>query len=133
MRQDFYDYSRDRDGRYRFTKRGKRNIIKVVDFTPTNHNGIYNLWFGDLLPDNSIDDMVISNNGDIVKVLATVIQITREIMAEMPFVTIVFKGSTTGRMALYKRILQKKLYRTREGVYYFRFCFTKRELQRDNF
>ena len=106
MRHEFYDYSQDEKGRYRFTSRGKRAIIKVVGFTTTGQPDIYNLWFGDLLPDDTIDDMVISNNGDMVKVLATVIQITREFMAEQSHMTVVFKGNTVQRMALYQRILK---------------------------
>jgi hypothetical protein len=39
-----------------------------LDFT-----NLYNLGFGDLLPDGKIDDKVTSNNGDIIKVLSTVI------------------------------------------------------------
>ncbi len=107
MKQEFYDYSCDRMGRYRFVSRGKKDIVKIVDFSPTQREFIFNLWFGDLLPDETVDDMNISNNGDIIKVLATIIQIIKEFTAGSPQLTIVFKGNTTARMSLYSRILKK--------------------------
>jgi len=107
MKQDFYEYSRDEEGHYRFTSRGKRTIVKVVGFSSTRNECIFNMWFGDLLPDKTIDDTMISNNGDIRKVLATVVQITREFIFQQSGVTIVFKGNTDQRMILYQRILKR--------------------------
>jgi hypothetical protein len=108
MKHDFYEYSRDEEGFYRFTSRGKRTIVKVVGFTSTHDENIFNLWFGDLLPDESIDDMAISNNGDMVKVLATVIQIAREFISTKPGPTkIIFIGNSTQRIILYQRILKR--------------------------
>lgn len=108
MKRDFYEYSRDEEGFYRFTSRGKKTIVKVVGFTSTNDKNIFNLWFGDLLADESIDDMAISNNGDMVKVLATVIQIAREFISTKPVQTkIIFIGSSDQRMILYQRILKR--------------------------
>ncbi len=107
MKQHFYDYSRDAQGFYRFTSRGKITIIKIVGFTSTSNENIFNLWFGDLLPDNTIDDMAISNNGDMIKVLATVIQIAREFMFEHSNIEVIFKGNTDQRTALYQRILER--------------------------
>jgi hypothetical protein len=49
-----------------------------VDFTPTSIKNLYSLSFGDLLPDGSIDDMADSNNGDILRVLSTVVQIIKD-------------------------------------------------------
>ena len=106
MRHEFYDYSQDEKGRYRFTSRGKRAIVKIVEFALTSRTHLRNLWFGDMLSNDTIDDMVISNNGDIRKVLATVIKIIREFTLEQPHITVVFKGSTVGRMDLYHRILK---------------------------
>jgi hypothetical protein len=106
MKQDFYDYSRDEEGLYRFTSKGKRIIVKIVGFTSTNDENI--LWFGDLLPDDTVDDMAISDNGDMVKVLATVIQITREFMlARSSNIKVGFKGSTNQRTVLYRSILKR--------------------------
>ncbi len=54
---------------------GKRDIIKSVEFTPTLKSNVYNLAFGDTLPNGELDDTTVSNNGDIIKIFATVIDI----------------------------------------------------------
>lgn len=106
MNHSVYPYRKDVDTRYIFTSKGKRHIEKIVEFTPTSVDGLYNLGFGDLLPDGSVDDSVASNNGDIVKVLATVVHILKEFMRFRPYVKIVFTGSTPERLTLYRRILK---------------------------
>jgi hypothetical protein len=84
----------------------KKRIEKVVDFVPIGIKNIMNLGFGDLLPDGSVDDTANSNNGDLIKVLATVIGILRDYTAEYPQVEIFFAGSTIERTKLYTRILK---------------------------
>jgi len=64
------------------------------------------LAFGDLMPDGSIDDKSNSNNGDIVRVLATVIGILKDFTSENPAAYVAFTGSTEERMKLYTRILK---------------------------
>ena len=58
------------------------------------------------MPDDSIDDKANSNNGDLVKVLATVIEILRHFTMQYPDAEIYFEGSTEDRTALYARILK---------------------------
>lgn len=65
---------------------------------------------GDMLPDGSVDDKSISNNGDIVKVLATVVSILRNFIDENPQAYIAFTGSTNERTKLYGRILSTYYY-----------------------
>jgi len=101
-----YSYKRAHSERYIFTSVGKRKIEKVVDFSPIGIKNIMNLGFGDLLPDGSVDDRSNSNNGDLVKVLATVIGILRDYTAEYPQVEVFFTGSTIERTKLYTRILR---------------------------
>ncbi|ANI89293.1 hypothetical protein A9P82_08315 [Arachidicoccus ginsenosidimutans] len=86
--------------------KGKKHIGKIVEFTPTSVAGLYNLGFGDLLPDGSVDDSVNSNNGDIIKVLATVVHILKEFTRLRPYGKVVFTGSTPERLVLYRRILK---------------------------
>lgn len=64
------------------------------------------MGFGDLLPDGSVDDKANSNNGDLVKVLATVIEILKDFTSQNPGVEIYFEGSTKERTKLYDRILK---------------------------
>ncbi len=101
-----YSYNKRLDTRYTFVSSGKRNIEKVVDFTSTSVKNLYNLGFGDLLEDGSVDDASNSNNGDIIRVLATVIHILKEFTNIHFHVKVVFTGSTEERTALYRRILK---------------------------
>lgn len=101
-----YSYERAHSKRYVFTSTGKRQIEKVVEFSPIGVSNLVNLEFGDLRPDGSIDDSADSNNGDIIKVLATVITIVKEFTAEYPQIEVFFTGSTTQRTRLYARILK---------------------------
>jgi hypothetical protein len=106
MYQTSYVYKRHYVSRYSFTSIGKKSIEKVVDFGDTGIKNTFNLAFGDLQPDGSVDDMINSNNGDIVKVLATVISILKEFIALHPKANVTFLGSTKERTKLYTRILK---------------------------
>ena len=67
MRHITYSYIRSTPTRYYFISVGKRRIIKVVDFVPTANRRIYNMGFGDLKTDGSINDSARSDNGFIIK------------------------------------------------------------------
>lgn len=101
-----YVYSREVSTRYRFLSIGIISVEKIVEFTPLNLKNTYNISFGDLLDDGEIDDKVNSNNGDIIKVLSTVIHIIKDFTATKPEAKIGFMGSTKERTALYQRILK---------------------------
>lgn len=108
MSQISYPYYRLQSWRYVFVSDGKKKIQKIVDFVPLRQGNIINLGFGDLSPDGSIDDKANSNNGDIIKVLATVIDILKDFTSFHPNAQVFFAGSTDERTRLYNRIL--KLY-----------------------
>jgi len=101
-----YSYNKDLETSYTFISRGKRDIRKVIEFMPTSVENIYNLGFGDLLQNGTVDDKSNSNNGDIIKVLATVVYILKEFIGAHPHIKIIFTGSTRERTLLYKRILK---------------------------
>lgn len=101
-----YPYTQIQSRRYSFFSIGKTKIEKVVDFIPFGIRNIFNLGFGDLRPDGTIDDKANSNNGDIVKVLVTVIEILRYFTSQNPEAVIYFVGSTHERNRLYQRILK---------------------------
>lgn len=106
MMQAAYPFQLIRPRRYIFVSTGKRRIEKIVDFVPLGVNNFINMGFGDLLPDGSIDDKANSNNGDIVKIMATVIDILRHFTNQYPNAQIYFEGSTKERTKLYDRILR---------------------------
>jgi len=68
---------------------GQKNIAKIVEYIPLTEN-FMNLSFGDLRPDGSVDDSIPSNNGDIIKVLATVVDILKHYTAQHPETGIFF-------------------------------------------
>jgi len=106
MKDNTYPYDHAQASRYTFTSIGKKRIAKEVVFTHTGIRNIVNMGFGDLLPDGSIDDKANSNNGDIVRVLATIVQILIDFTSKFPNTEIFFSGSTQERTKLYTRILR---------------------------
>jgi hypothetical protein len=102
----YYPYDQSQASRYTFVSIGKKRIIKQVVFTHTGIQNVINIGFGDLLPDGSIYDKANSNNGDIVKVLTTIIHILIDFTSKYPHMEIFFSGSTSERTKLYTRILK---------------------------
>jgi hypothetical protein len=74
-------------------------------FDPTPVPNLFNFAFGDILEDGTVDVYANSNNGDVTKVFATVIQIIKVFANENPYATIFFSGSPPRHTALYQRIL----------------------------
>lgn len=89
---------------YEFTSEGpKGSIKKVVQFTYTGTENIYNLAFGDYDEKaKSINDLSVTNNGDSLKVLATVASTVYAFTAKYPNAWIVATGSTNVRTRLYR-------------------------------
>ena len=107
MNRPPYSYDLRYATRYTFVSKGQKGaILKVVQFSPTSAKNILNLSFGNLQPDGSIDDTVNTNNNDIIKVMATVIDIVNDFTAENPDIKIVFTGSTQIRTSMYLRVLK---------------------------
>ena len=107
MKHSAYPYnSTAQTNRYTFTSVGKKSIVKQVIFTYTGIDNIINMGFGDLQPDGSIDDKANSNNGDMIKVLATIVQVLGKFVSEYPEAKIFFSGSTLERTKLYTRIIR---------------------------
>ena len=88
---------------YYFESVGRKGkITKVVAFTEKEDN-IYNLGFGDFNPlTGQVDDKAKSENGDMVKVLSTILHITAQFLTANPMVYVFFKGSTPDRTRLYQ-------------------------------
>lgn len=91
---------------YSFVSIGPRGEIhKVVQFLETSDTSIYNLAFGDLLPDGNIDDQIKNDNKDRNKILATIAAIVYEFTAKRPEKMVFFTGSTIERTRLYRMAL----------------------------
>lgn len=100
-----YVFHRELATKYTFTSCGLEEVTKVVEFTPTHIPNVFNLGFGDLLANGEINDFANTNNGDIMKVLSTVIHILKDFTKET-HCTVLFEGSTQKRTKLYHRILK---------------------------
>lgn len=110
MNAEKYDYKQNGDSLvYIFFSVGKKIITKVVVYEPIDTN-TYNLAFGDYdLVNQTIDDKSISNNGDTIKVLATVIQTIRDFFEVYLSVGLQIQGSTSIRTKLYQKIIRDNL------------------------
>lgn len=102
-----YDYtSNDERLAYLFFSVGNSIIAKIVVYEPIDTN-TYNLAFGDYdFQTQTIDDKKVSNNGDTVKVLATVIQTIRDFFGVYPHAGVQIQGSTPTRTRLYQKIIR---------------------------
>ena len=110
MERESYPYTQIRSEQYFFVSEGKSRIAKSVTFDQVADKTV-NLCFGDLLSDDRTDDIANSNNGDIVKVVATVLHILRQFFIQHPEMRVYIEGSTRLRMLLYNRVL-KNYYNT---------------------
>lgn len=91
---------------FQFVSAGpKGSIIKIIQFTQTLHDDIYNLAFGNLKHDGSIDDETTNDNGDRNKILATVAGAVYEFTSHYPDKFIFFCGTTPQRTRLYRMAL----------------------------
>ncbi len=96
---------------FEFISEGKKGlIIKLVQYKQTNLKDVYNLAFGDKdKKTGEIDDLIISNNGDSEKVLATVISTVYAFTDKYPNAWIYVTGSTKVRTRLYRMGITKYL------------------------
>lgn len=96
---------------YEFVSMGpKGEIHKIVKYSETNLKNLYNLGFGDKHPDtNDVDDLVVTNNGDSQKVLATVTATAYHFTDKYPDASIIATGSTRSRTRLYQMGISNNL------------------------
>jgi hypothetical protein len=89
---------------FKFYSEGpKGRIAKMVEYTETATSGVYNLAFGDYdETTNTINDLSVTNNGDSLKVLATVVSTVYAFFDKHPNAYIVATGSTNVRTRLYR-------------------------------
>jgi hypothetical protein len=89
---------------YEFTSEGpKGKIKKIVEYTPTSFENVYNLAFGDYDEEiDGINDTSVTNNGDSQKVLATVASTVYAFTGRYPNAVVHATGSTNVRTRLYR-------------------------------
>jgi hypothetical protein len=105
QRYEGYDYTdlSSNSRIYEFTSIGPNGYIKkIVQFSQMQENDVYNLAFGNVSFDGSIDDFSTNNNKDRNKILATVAAIVYDFTSRFPDCYIFFVGSTKERTRLYR-------------------------------
>jgi hypothetical protein len=105
MKYPRYEYStEDQLFFFEFESIGiKGKVKKVVQYSEMSVKGFYNLGFGDFNEDtNEIDDEVVTNNGDGLKVLSTVVSTLYAFTGKYPEANIFATGSSEARTRLYR-------------------------------
>jgi hypothetical protein len=80
----------------------KGEIKKIIQFSPTRRKEIFNLAFGNLRDDGTIDDTATNDNKDRDKILATVAAAVFDFTERYPSSYIFFTGSSKERTRLYR-------------------------------
>lgn len=110
MTHPFYQFTSSVEAlRFEFISIGKQSIPKIVIFTMTDLPGIYSLTLANLLPDGSLDDMTVNDNGDMEIILATVLQCLNAFLDQYPKAIVAFSGSTMARTRLYRIAIAREL------------------------
>jgi hypothetical protein len=109
---DFYDMIDERYGVefgsdfrvFEFDSVGPNGKVrKIVQYTEINLKNYFNLGFGDKNhKTNTIDDLVVTNNGDSQKILATVASTLFEFTDHHPEANVIAVGSSMARTRLYR-------------------------------
>ncbi len=105
-KQPAYPFDIPQSSTYTFLSEGKRSITKVVDFSFTGIESYVCAGLGDVLEDGSVDEEVISNNGDLGRLLGTLIQILLDYTAKFPKAVLFIAGIDERRTQLYWRTLR---------------------------
>ena len=112
MELQTYDIKQNKRSRtFQFTSIGLNGSIqKLVIYQETAIPNLFNLAFGDLDPyTKELDDLVVSDNGDGEKVLATVVSTVHRFFKENPESIVYVTGSTPSRTRLYRIAITKYL------------------------
>ena len=94
----------------------KRTIQKVIEYKELEVENLFNLALLDIDENGIHSDVVVSDNGDMESVLATVIQTIQVFLALHPKAKVLFMGSTKTRNRLYRAVISK-YYQQTERIY----------------
>ena len=83
-------------------------ILKLVVYTPVD-DLIYNLALVDVMPDGSLADNVTTNNQDVRRVIATVIQTVLAFFERYSDGLVYFRGSDDVRTRFYRILITREL------------------------
>ncbi len=103
MNQPTYKIQVNEENTYSFISVGRRGLIlKVVRFDEIEPD-VFNLGFGDFdFEKQTLSDSIVSDNGDMEKILATVVSILSDFLQNNPKFSVFIVGSTSSRTRLYQ-------------------------------
>ena len=102
--EKYYLKSESKFTRFEFISEGPKGAIrKLIEFQETTNPDVFNLAFGDFNHQTQeFDDLLISDNGDTEKVLATVVNAVYTFFNKYPDLFVYATGSTKARTRLYR-------------------------------
>ena len=111
MNTEIYEYSTDEENLiYGFVSVGSQGTISKIILYETRAYNHFNLAFGDYDETKlEINDKSVTNNGDTIKVLGTVIETIKDFFQAYPHAILDIRGSTTLRTKLYQKIIRDNL------------------------
>lgn len=94
---------------FEFLSEGRRGqILKVIQFEPLHLPNLYNLAFGDKdIETGELNDKIVTDNGDLEKVLITVVTALYAFAERYPKTWVYATGSTSSRTRLYRMGINK--------------------------
>ncbi len=96
----------------------KGNIKKIVEYTKVSVDDIYNIAFGDYDEKaDKLNDTIVTNNGDSIKILATVVSTLYAFTGRYPNSWVFATGSTEVRTRLYRMGITNNLVELKEDFY----------------
>lgn len=98
---------------------GENRVIKIIAYEQVTKHSItyYNLGFGDLNPDTGeVDDEAESNNGDMRKILSTVVSTLPYFFEMNPVEKVHIDGSTLLRKQYYHKLARDYYRRQIQGI-----------------
>lgn len=105
-----YSIKKEKDLIFSFISIGPKGRIEKLIKYETISDEFYNLGFGDRKGNSwLIDDKVMSDNGDIKKVIRTVIHTIPIFFSKYPFYGLLFSGSNKKRTRTYALIIERYL------------------------
>ena len=87
---------------------GRNPVLKIVTYSIYDKHSVtyYNLGFGDFNPEsNEVNDTAVSNNGDMRKILVTVVSTLKMFFEEKPYDSVHVVGSDQRRQAYYQKLI----------------------------
>ena len=110
MNQSFYTFYPSANAlRFDFASVGRKIVSKTIIYNKTGIENFYSLALFDVRNDGSLDDMSVTNNGDMEKILLTVFKTFSVFFAHYPDQVVIFSGSTQSRTRLYKIAISHEL------------------------